>query len=123
MFRTINRGFSLVELLVTLVLLGLLSGIVAPGVFTWLDARDAARKRDEVNNLLQLLPLKARFNNQTIVLNDLSTLQNSDLEVTFSKPLVVLSSGYCLTTSGNIIVKDRQYSFTVTEPFCDVEYE
>ena len=123
MFRTTNTGFSLIELLVTLVLIGLLSGIVAPGVFTWLDARDAARKRDELNNILQLLPLKAYFNNETIELNTLSSIPNSNIDATFNEPLIVLNTGYCLGATGYIMVNDRKYTFRVSAPFCDVQYE
>lgn len=54
------RGFSLLEMLVVLVLLGLAAGLVAPSLSRTADRVQAAGDRDEVLRRVQGLPVLAR---------------------------------------------------------------
>lgn len=54
------RGFSLLEMLVVLVLLGLAAGLVAPSLSRTADRVQAAGDRDDVIRRIQGLPVLAR---------------------------------------------------------------
>ena len=54
------RGFSLLELLVVLVLLGLAAGLIAPSLSRTADRVQAAGDRDDVLRRIQGLPAMAR---------------------------------------------------------------
>lgn len=54
------RGFSLLELLVVLALIGMLTAVVAPRLQRTYDAVAGSGERDEVRRQLQRLPLLAR---------------------------------------------------------------
>lgn len=54
------RGFSLLELLVVLALIGMLTAVVAPRLQRTYDAIAGSGEREEVHRQLQRLPLLAR---------------------------------------------------------------
>lgn len=54
------RGFSLLELLVVLALIGMLTAVVAPRLQRTYDAIAGSGERDEVHRQLERLPLLAR---------------------------------------------------------------
>jgi general secretion pathway protein G len=117
--RTIN-GFSMVELLVTLVLLGLIASVVAPQMDSWLSARQAAADRMAVTSRLALLPLQASRSGERVVIHNGEQLALQDLLIEFTQPIVVLANGYCLGGQFSLVQDTRTFSFNVTSPYCEV---
>jgi prepilin-type N-terminal cleavage/methylation domain-containing protein len=119
-----NRGFTMVELLVTLVLLGLIASVAAPGMESWLRSRQAGALRTALASELALLPLQANRQGKGITLSDSSQLQNQELQVEFIQPVVVLANGYCLGGKMALIQGREQNAqrivFEVLAPFCEV---
>lgn len=105
----------------------MLTGLVAPNAFSWLDSRKAATQRDEIIAMLATLPLKARLNTQTYVYETgedlLPNAEQSDVTITFTPPLVVMPNGYCKGSQMEIIINDRSYIYPISEPNCDVSKE
>lgn len=125
MFRNNSHsGFTLIELLVVLLILGMLTGLVAPNAFSWLDSRKAATQRDEIIAMLATLPLKARLNTQTYVYETgedlLPNVEQSDVTITFTPPLVVMPNGYCKGSQMAITIDGKRYTYPISEPNCDV---
>jgi general secretion pathway protein G len=110
----------MVELLVTLVLLGLIASVVAPGLESWLASRQASAMRMALSNELALLPLKANRSGQKIIISDVAQLNIDDLDASFPLPIVVLANGYC--QGGQVIVQQRgiEIPMDVTSPYCEV---
>ena len=52
-------GFTLLELLVVLAILGLISGLLAPRVVGWLDAAKVRGWRNDLRVHIELLPVRA----------------------------------------------------------------
>ncbi|MBD1389803.1 hypothetical protein IC617_10225 [Neiella sp. HB171785] len=112
----------MIELLVTLVLLGLIAAVVAPGLESWLKAREAAAVRSGLASELAMLPVKASQFSQPIVIESVAQLSLDNVNLVFHQPVVVLANGYCLGGKAELQFDDRRYPFDVTEPFCEVQY-
>jgi general secretion pathway protein G len=114
----------MVELLVTLVLLGLIASVAAPGMETWLRSRQAGALRTALASEMALLPLQANRQGKRITLSDASQLQNQQLQVEFIQPVVVLANGYCLGGTMALLQGREQHArrivFKVLAPFCEV---
>ena len=64
------RGFSLLELLVVLALIGMLSAVVAPSLQRTYDAIAGSGERDEVGRQILRLPLAARNAGRAIIISE-----------------------------------------------------
>ena len=62
-FTTHQRGFTMIELMVVLVIIGVLAALVVPNVLNRADDARATAARTDVNNLMQALKLY-RLDNQ-----------------------------------------------------------
>jgi prepilin-type N-terminal cleavage/methylation domain-containing protein len=115
-----NRGFTMVELLVTLVLLGLIASIAAPGLESWLRSRQASAMRMALSNELALLPLQANRNGNAITISSANQLHTTDLQLEFIEPVVVLANGYC--QGGQVALKQgrHQVVYDIIAPFCQL---
>ena len=69
-----SNGFTLIELLIALVLLGLISSVVSPAVFKWMESRETAAKRSELENVISSLPIKSLLTNSEQIITDASQL-------------------------------------------------
>jgi len=115
----------MIELLVTLVLLGLITSMAVPGIDSWLRARQASSVRMALSNEMTLLPLQAKMSGQRLELSEASQLSDASLPLRFIQPVVVLANGYCL--GGQVALLQNSNSsnpvetlFDVVPPLCEV---
>lgn len=116
-----GRGFTMVELLVTLVLLGLITAMVAPGLESWLAARHTAAVRMEINSQLAMLPLLANRSGRKMVIDSAEKFDLLDVELKFIQPVVVYANGFC--EGGQFQLQQENYvtTFEVLAPYCEVK--
>jgi prepilin-type N-terminal cleavage/methylation domain-containing protein len=120
-----SAGFTMIELLVTLVLLGLITSMAVPGIDSWLRARQASSVRIALSNEMTLLPLQAKMSGQRLQLSEASQLSDDSLPLRFIEPVIVLPNGYCLggqvalmqnSTAENL----NETRFDILPPLCEV---
>jgi len=123
-------GFSLLELLVVLALIGMLTAVVAPRLQRTYDAVAGSGERDEVGRQLERLPLLARHDGKAISIarGDEAALASritlpEGWSVSPLEELRVEASGVChparLRVSGRGVVEVQQ----LTAPACGIEDE
>ena len=120
----------MIELLVTLVLLGLITSMAVPGIDSWLRARQASSVRLALSNEMTLLPLQAKMSGQRLELSETSQLSDNSLPLRFIQPVVVLANGYCLggqvallqdpTSQNSNSSNANETLFDVVPPLCEV---
>jgi prepilin-type N-terminal cleavage/methylation domain-containing protein len=113
-------GFSMVELLVTLVLLGLVASFVLPGVDAWLTTREAAATRMAVSSKLAILPLQVNRAGESLLIDSSVQLGLENLSITFEQPILILANGFCMGGRFSIEQNQRFMSFDVLQPYCEV---
>jgi prepilin-type N-terminal cleavage/methylation domain-containing protein len=113
-------GFTMIELLVTLVLLGLIASVAAPGVDSWLRARQASAVRLALSSEMALLPLKAKSLGENLVIGSTNQLDQQELPLTFLVPVSVLSNGYCQGGKVELLQNNQTIVFDVLPPLCEV---
>jgi prepilin-type N-terminal cleavage/methylation domain-containing protein len=120
------RGFTLLEMIVVLAILGLATALVAPSAIRGIDSW---RRQSEVDSLLdqiRALPGEARGRGRAITLSD-ATLKDgtsplkvaAEWKVGVPTPWSVSANGVCAggeVTIGNAI---GQRTIVVAPPFCD----
>ena len=119
MFR-VHKGFSLVELLVTLVLMGLVASVVTPQIGSWLTSRERAAMKAEIASKLALLPLQAAREVQHIEITDFSQLDIDYPVARISTPISVLPSGFCQGGKFTFAQGGGVIAFNVNPPLCEV---
>lgn len=117
------RGFTMIELLVTLVLLGLIAAVVAPGLDSWVSARQAAAARTALASQFATLPLKASQQSESLVIESADQLGLEGVALTFKEPVVILANGFCKGGQGTLELTDRRYPFSVLPPYCELHYD
>lgn len=121
MFPKANiRGFTIIELLVVLVILGMLAAAVTPALDNWLMSREAALAEEELSTKLAALPLQASRAGRLIVIQNEQDLQIDSLTLSAKTPIKVLPNGFCSGGELTVDLGDRQAAFTVHPPFCEL---
>ena len=116
-----SQGFTLIEILIALVLLGLISSVVSPAVFKWMEAREAAAKRAELENIISALPLKSLLTNKKQVITSSSQLTAlSNMPFVIERPIVVSNTGFCVEGTLIADIGDKQVRYDVEAPFCKI---
>jgi prepilin-type N-terminal cleavage/methylation domain-containing protein len=120
MCRKIN-GFTLVELLVTLVLMALIAATVVPQIDRWLGARERAAIRSEIASKLAMLPLQASRAGETLEITHFNQLDLPHNNIFITQPVTVLASGFCVGGTFTFTLTQATVTYNVTAPLCAVE--
>lgn len=124
--RPAAQGFSLLELLVVLTLMGLLSGLVAPRLTGVLEQRTEARRLAELEQRLHALPLRAAVEQRWIELgpdpqaNAVVLRLAPGWAVRADPPVEIRPDGTC--TAGSLEIRGPRTTtrWPVTAPLCRV---
>ncbi|WP_026377038.1 type II secretion system protein [Aestuariibacter salexigens] len=113
-------GFTLVEILVVLVIIGLAASLAAPGLFQWIDARERTAIKRELQSKLMQLPMQAHFNNSEVRITSIQQLDMQNTGVSIVTPVRVLKNGYCLGGEVSIQQGAGTARLDVLPPFCEL---
>jgi general secretion pathway protein G len=136
--RAAERGFSLLELLIVLVIIGGMGAIAAPSLTTLYDRITFSMAREDVERAIGALPRKAQASGRSIMLpatpdkqsdkpQDAPTLPTMALaqitlpkgwSLVVEKPIVFRFDGLCL--GGKVTIKTEHVSsnYLLEAPFC-----
>jgi len=128
-----SAGFTLLEMIVVLVLIGVLTALVMPGIQKMYSASEASISRNDVRNAINQLPLIAKFSATPIVItaypNGTSTipaqleevLSSRKLALTAEPSLNISALGFCADASEITISLDGlSYQLKTRVPDCQV---
>lgn len=123
--RRPDRGFTLLELLVVLVLLGALAALVAPAVSRGIDAWRLRVAAQELEQQVARLPLQARAAGVTLHLGGeaawpaaVPPIELEDAGIKWLSPLVVRSNGFCEAGALRLVHDDGRRDYDVLSPDC-----
>ena len=119
--RPKTSGFTIVEILVTLVLLGLIASVVAPGMDAWLTARNKAAIRSAFSSQMALMPLQASRQGTKLVIDAADQLDIEGIEVRFIEPVRILKNGFCLGGEVELDFGLTKERYLVMPPLCEVQ--
>ena len=121
-----SRGFTLLELIVVLAILGLATALVAPSMLRGIDSWQRQAAIDVLMDQLRALPGDARARGTPIVVDD-AALQSGnppltvggDWQLRVPEPWRVGATGVC--EGGEVIVSNSygERTIRVGAPFCD----
>ncbi len=123
-----SRGFTLLEILMVLVLLGLVSSLIVPRVGLIYDNLVLRGERDQLLRDIHLLSIDANTRRSDIVAGVVQATGAQVMSVpdgwnvAFSDGLVFKSNGFC--TGGVITLShqsDRVWNYSLAAPFCEPE--
>ncbi len=121
-----DRGFTLLEVLVVLLIVGLLVSLVAPGAVNLVGAATRESQRREIASAIERLPVEARLTGRLLVLDGEATPGpglNAAWRVTLARPLRVQPSGVCTDASARVDIDDQTVVVQIAAPFCRVRFD
>ena len=120
------RGFSLLEMLVVLVILGMAAALVAPSLSRTADRVRAAGDRDDVRRLVQALPMRVREAAAPAhwPAGEAIRLPRRDWpegwQVVATTPFGIAANGWCSAAVLTVSGPGTTMLFDVAEPDCRV---
>jgi prepilin-type N-terminal cleavage/methylation domain-containing protein len=121
------RGFSLLEMLVVLVLMGLAAALVAPSLARTADRAREAGNRDDVRRVLMALPALARQRGHGIRFDAGQAIELSGRswpegwQVVAVTPVAIASNGWCATATVLARGAATESTYRLASPDCAVE--
>lgn len=121
-----SRGFTLLELMVVLVLMGLLAGVVLPRMSKVYDRVQAAFELEDVRLSLARIPLLTFAANTRYELTTLPSNDTQSIEITLPQgwavsadnPIIYQPNGICLGGNLTATYKDVKHKFALSPPNC-----
>lgn len=121
------RGFTLLEMVVVLAILGMASTLAAPSVYRMVRSWQNADEIDGVLRRLTLLPTVAQRGGTPlrITSDDPKTLAVLELPEGWSlkleQPLLIRANGVCGASAGTLDTGPQDVAFRISAPFCRIE--
>lgn len=132
----ISRGFTLLEMVVVLVMMGIVTSLALPGLQKMYDSMSSSLERNELNSVLNNLALDVRAEARAVVFSNypeeshllpqrfLKRMEPLNVSLKMQKPLLITSAGFCPSAGVVRVVKgSRNYSLTLRSPDCHVILE
>lgn len=119
-------GFTLLEMIVVLAILGLATALVAPAALRGIDSWQRRSELDALLDQIRALPGTARASGRPIVVSDAALASKAaplriaaEWTLSVAKPWKVSANGVC--EGGEIAIGNRYGSriVAVASPFCD----
>lgn len=123
-------GFTLLELLIVLALIGVTAAVVVPGLARTYEAIAASGERAEVVRALEALPVAVRKAGEPLHLDPgVGGTLSSRVElpegwtVRLMAPLRIERTGYCHSSRVAVVRGDVTETWRMQEPACEVDDE
>ena len=117
-----QRGFTLLELLVVLVLVGMIAGMVGP---RFIDLAERLRHRNEWQTLQQRingLPMELQLTGRPMALQALPLTLPAGWQLKTERPVRYLPNGVCLGGQLQLLQGDEvKRRIALTPPYCQWE--
>ena len=128
------RGFTLVEMMAVLTLIGLIAGLMLPNFQRWHDNTQHRVHAEVIGLQLQKLYVRAALlgqefeltarNASTLLVDGQAALQlPSGWKVADQQSLKVHASGYCSAATIDFQGPDARLRFTISAPQCNVTHQ
>lgn len=124
--RPTDRGFTLLEVIVVLAIMGLVAAVATPSVVRGIDSWRRQAQSDSVMDQLRSLPARARASGRAIELSDAALASATpplQVEPGWSlavpEPWTVHANGVCDGGTVELHQGQRMQVLQVSAPFCD----
>lgn len=128
-----SRGFTLLEMIVVLVIMGIITSLALPGLQKMYDGMRTSLDRNELVTVLNSLALNVRNYGHPVLFSaypaDAAQLPSQfvqrldalNVSLQFDSPLLITSSGFCpAAVTLNVIKGTQSYRITMRSPDCRV---
>lgn len=122
-----DRGFTLLELLIVLALIGLVAAVVVPGLARTYDAIVGSGERADVVRALEGVPLQVRASGEPLAIEPSDTVAFAALlalpegwSAVLEAPLRVERSGLCHASKVRVTGRGVTETWQLTSPSCGV---